>query len=476
MIGPSLFGRATFRHGVHPPDLKDLSSGAAIRRMPFPQLIALPLSQHAGAPARALVDRGDRVERGDKVGEAQGFISAPVHASAAGTVRDVRLWPHPSGGMVETVLIEVDPRSPQLPRQRIVPEWEGLSPEQAAAAVRDAGVVGLGGAAFPTHVKLSPPEEAEIDVIVANGAECEPYLTADHRLMLERPERVHFGLRVMMHALEVERAIIGVEENKPDAIDALRRTIPEDLDITVESLTAKYPQGAEKMMIKTLLDREVPSGGLPLEVGVVVQNVGSINMIGEVFETGMPLVERVVTVTGPGIRRPSNLVVPVGTRIADALEFCGGLTADAERVIFGGPMMGNAQADLGTPILKGTTGIVILTSSGTPPVDQHPCIRCGRCLEACPVFLDPADLGALARAGRYEEMGELDLADCMLCGSCTYVCPSNIPLSQMFGMAKSMARRLERRRAEKEEAEAEAAEMEAPPKATPGGEAAPDAA
>ncbi len=443
-----------FRHGVHPPDLKDLTSGEAIRRMPFPDRLALPLKQHAGEAARPLVEKGDRVQRGDKIGEARGFISSPIHASAAGTVRDIRRWPHPDGSMQEAVIVDVDPHDPQVPRPRIVPEWKELEAGEVAGAVKDAGVVGLGGAAFPTHVKLSPPEDAEIDTIIANGAECEPYLTGDHRTMVEHPDRVHFGLRVMMHALDVERAVIGVEENKPDAIEELRQTIPSDLDISVVSLRAKYPQGAEKMMIKSILDREVPSGGLPLEVGVVVQNVGSISTIAQVFETGYPLVERIVTVTGPGIRRPSNLTVPVGTRIADAIEFCGGLTQDAERVVFGGPMMGNAQADLDTPILKGTTGIVILTSDAAATGPEYPCIRCGRCLEACPVFLDPADLGLFSRAGQFEEMTELDLDDCMLCGSCAYVCPSNIPLTQLIAAGKNQVRRL-RRLAEEAEDEPE---------------------
>jgi len=446
-----------FRHGVHPPGLKELTAGLPIRRMPFPELLALPLRQHAGAPARALVERGDRVERGDKVGEAQGFISSSVHASAAGTVRDVRLWPHPDGSMAETVVIEVDPVSPQRPRPRIVPEWEGLSREEVVAAIQDAGVVGLGGAAFPAHVKLSPPDDVVIDVIVANGAECEPYLTSDHRTMLEYPERVHFGLRVMMHALGVERAIIGVEENKADAIAALRAAIPADLDIRVEGLTVKYPQGAEKMLIRSLLGREVPSGKLPMHVGAVVQNVGSIAAIAEVFQTGYPLIERIVTVTGPGVRRPANLIVPVGTRIQDVLDHCGGMTPDAERIVFGGPMMGNAQPEPGAPILKGTTGIVVLTGDAIAGGPQLPCIRCGKCLDACPVFLDPADLGRLARAGRYEEMTDLRLSDCMLCGSCSYVCPSHIPLSQLFGLARSMVRKLERRAREAAEAEAEPA-------------------
>lgn len=442
--------RSGFRHGVHPPDLKDLTSHLPIRRMPFPEQVVLPMRQHAGAPARRLVEKGDRVERGDRIGAADGFVSSSVHASVSGVVRDVRLWPHPDGSMAESVLIDVDPVSPQVPRPRLVPEWEGLSRDEVVAAVRDAGVVGLGGAAFPAHVKLAPPDEVEIDVIVANGAECEPYLTGDHRTMVEHPDRVHFGLRVMMHTLGVDRAVIGVENNKPDAIEALSATVPPDLDVRVEGLEVKYPQGAEKMLIRALLGRTVPSGELPLHVGAVVQNVGSIATIAQVFSTGMPLVERIVTVTGPAVREPRNLVVPVGTRIEDVLAFCGGLSPNAERVVFGGPMMGNTQADLGTPILKGTTGIVVLArgSAAAGSGSVHPCIRCARCVEACPVFLNPADLGRLARAGRYEEMEALHLADCMLCGSCSYVCPSNIPLSQMFGLAKNQARRLHRRERE----------------------------
>ncbi|MDP2480811.1 MAG: electron transport complex subunit RsxC [Candidatus Palauibacterales bacterium] len=447
----------TFHHGVHPPELKELTSSLPIRRMPFPELLAIPLRQHAGAPARSLVKRGDRVERGDKVGQAVGFISSSVHASAAGTVRDVRLWPHPDGSMAETVVIEVDPVSPQSLRPRIVPEWEGLTPQEVVAAIQDAGVVGLGGAAFPAHVKLAPPPDAPVNVIVANGAECEPYLTSDHRTMVEYPERVHFGLRIMMHALDVDRAVIGVEANKPDAIEALRSTVPEDLDIRVEGLRVKYPQGAEKMMLESLLGRRVPSGMLPMHVGAVVQNVGSIAAIAEVFETGYPLIERIVTVTGPGIRRPANLIVPVGTRIADVLEFCGGMTPDAERIVFGGPMMGNAQPEPGAPVLKGTTGIVVLTGEAIARERELACIRCGRCLEACPVFLDPADLGRLARAGHYDEMLEMHLSECMLCGCCSYVCPSHIPLSQMFGLAKAMTRKIERRRKEEEESAAGAA-------------------
>jgi electron transport complex protein RnfC len=431
----------TFRHGVHPPDSKGLTDAVPIRRMPFPERIALPLRQHAGKPARCLVRKGDRVERGDKIAEADGFVSVPIHASAAGRVAEIGWWPHPDGSMAETVVIDVEPHSPQIPRPRIVPRWEGLTPEAVRAAVQEAGVVGLGGAAFPTHVKLSPPEEFPIEWLLVNGAECEPYLTTDHRTMVEYPERVHFGIRIMMQCLGVERAVIGVEKNKPDAIDALQRTIPDDLDVSVLPLTVKYPQGAEKMLIDVVTGREVPSGRLPMHVGTVVQNVGSIATIAEVFETGLPLIERVVTVTGPGLEKPSNLIVPVGTMLQDVLDFCGGLREDAAEIVFGGPMMGTSQPDMRTPLIKGTTGVVVLTEAEVKPKRTYPCIKCGHCLDACPVFLNPSQLGILAQAGRYEEMEELHLMDCMLCGCCSYVCPSNIPLSQMFSLSKNALRK-----------------------------------
>ncbi len=433
--------RLSFRHGVHPPERKELTAGAPIRRMPFPEEIVLPLRQHTGKPARLLAKPGDRVERGDKVAESDGFVSVPIHASAAGTVKDIGWWPHPDGSMAEAVRITVDRFSPQIPRPRIIPRWEGLTPDQVVQAVQRAGVVGLGGGAFPTHVKLLPPEGVAVDTLIVNGAECEPYLTTDHRIMVEYPERVHFGIRVMMHTLGVGRAIIGVEKNKPDAIEALRETLPDDLNVGVQGLTVKYPQGYEKMLIEALTGREVPSGKLPMHIGVVVQNVGSIACIAEVFETGLPLIERVVTVTGPGVRRPSNLIVPVGSKLRELLEFCGGLRKDATEIVFGGPMMGASQPDLDAPIIKGTTGVVVLTEKESRRRRTYPCIRCGSCLDACPVFVNPSLLGLLAQAGRFEEMEEANLADCMLCGCCSYVCPSNIPLSQMFALAKAGAKR-----------------------------------
>jgi electron transport complex protein RnfC len=364
-----------------------------------------------------------------------------VHASASGLVAEIGLWPHPDGSMDTAVRIEIERFSPQVPRPRLVPHWEDLSAEQIVAAVQQGGVVGLGGAAFPTHVKLAPPRDVKVDTIILNGAECEPYLTTDHRIMVEYPERVHLGARIMMRTLGARRVVIGVERNKPDAIAALERTCPKDIDVSILPLTVKYPQGAEKMLIKSVTGREVPSGKLPVSLGVVVQNVGSAASIAEIFETGLPLLERIVTVSGPGVREPSNLIVPVGTKLRDLLAVCGGLTEDAEEIIFGGPMMGVAQSSLDVPIVKGTTGVIVLTTVDVNPADSFPCIRCGRCLDACPVFLNPSALADYARKGRYEDMEEMHLMDCMLCGSCSYVCPSKIPLAQLFQASKTQLRK-----------------------------------
>lgn len=437
----SFLNGSEFRHGVHPPEHKELTAHRPIRRLPYPSEVVIPLRQHAGKPAKLVVREGDRVLRGDVLGEADGFVSAPVHASASGRVVEIGLWPHPDGSMDTAVRIEVERFSPQVPRPRIVPRWEDLSVDKIVAAVQQGGVVGLGGAAFPTHVKLAPPRDIQVETIILNGAECEPFLTTDHRIMVEYPERVHLGARIMLRTLGARRVVIGVERNKPDAIVALERTRPTDIDVTILPLTVKYPQGAEKMLIKSVTGREVPSGKLPVSLGVVVQNVGSAASIAEIFDTGLPLLERIVTVSGPGVREPANLIVPVGTKLRDLLAACGGLTADAEEIVFGGPMMGIAQSSLDVPIVKGTTGVIVLTTPNVNPADSFPCIRCGRCLEACPVFLNPSALADYARKSRYEEMEDLHLMDCMLCGSCSYVCPSKIPLAQLFQASKVAIRK-----------------------------------
>ena len=430
-----------FRHGVHPPERKERTRSLEVRRMPYPPEVVLPLRQHAGKPAIAIVKPGDRVERGDKIASADGFVSVPIHASATGTVVAVGLWPHPDGSYDQAIRIAVEPFSAQAARPRLVPDWHGLKPKEIVAAVQEAGVVGLGGAAFPTHVKLSPPADKRIESLLINGCECEPYLTTDHRTMADFPERVQLGVRLMMRCLGVSRALIGIEVNKADAIEAIRRTLPGDLDVQVLPLKVKYPQGAEKMLIEALTGREVPSGKLPLDVGVIVQNVASVATIAEVFETGLPLVERIVTVSGGGVRKPQNLIVPVGTKLKDLFAACGGLADDAKEIVSGGPMMGVCQRDLDTPVTKGTTGILVLTEAEQRRNRSYPCIRCGHCLDACPVFLNPQMLGSLALKSRYAEMEPLHLRDCMLCGCCSYVCPSHIPLSQLFQGAKMALRK-----------------------------------
>jgi len=431
-----------FRHGVHPPERKERTAALEVRRMPYPSEVVLPLRQHAGKPAIPIVREGDRVERGDKIAKADGFVSVPIHASATGTVTAIGLWPHPDGSYDQAIRIAVEPYSAQAARPRLVPDWHGLGAKEIVAAVQEAGVVGLGGAAFPTHVKLSPPEGKPIEALLINGCECEPYLTTDHRTMADFPGRVLLGTRLMMKCLGVSKALIGIEMNKPDAIEKIRGALPEDLDIDVLPLRVKYPQGAEKMLIKALTGREVPSGKLPLDVGVIVQNVASVATIAEVFETGLPLVERIVTVSGNGIRKPANLIVPVGTKLKDLFDACGGLTDDAREIVSGGPMMGVSQRDLLTPVSKGTTGLLVLTEAEAKRNGSYPCIRCGHCLDACPVFLNPQLLGSLALKAHYEEMETSHLRDCMLCGCCSYVCPSSIPLSQLFAAAKTALRKV----------------------------------
>ncbi len=433
----------SFKHGVHPPENKDITAGIASRRFPFPKEVILPLSQHIGTPARALVQAGDRVERGDVIAEAAGFISSAVHATAAGTVKSIELWPHPNGAMVPSIRIDVDPDSSQMRRSRIVPRWQDVKDEDLSKEIARAGIVGLGGAAFPSHVKLCPPKDQPVELLLINGCECEPYLTSDHRVMLEQPDKVYTGIRIALKALGITRAVIGIEANKPDAIEIMRKTKPDDLDVTIQPLQVKYPQGAEKMLIKAVTGREVPSGALPSAIGAMVQNVATAANVAAVFETGHPLIERIITVTGRGIRKPGNWIIPFGTKLRDVIEHCGGLTEDAAEIVFGGPMMGLGQANLDVPILKANGGILILSKDECKRQDIMPCIRCGKCLDACPVFLNPQLMGALAKAERYEELeAEANLKDCMLCGCCSFVCPSNIPLSQLFAMSRTQIRRL----------------------------------
>ena len=437
----SLLGLKTFRHGVHPPEAKDDTKGMAIRQFPFAPLLVVPLVQHAGKPSLPVVREGQEVARGQRIARPDGYMSVAMHAPASGTVRRIALAPSISGRMVPAVYLEPFPGSTQEVSDGKPCTLEAPV-EEMLAAIQEAGVVGLGGAAFPTHVKLKVPEGRTIDTLILNGAECEPFLTTDHRVMLEQRDDIFTGIRYLKRITGAGRVIIGVESNKPDAAEHLRAGVPTDFQVEVEVLSVKYPQGAEKMLIKAVTGVEVPSGKLPVSVGVVVQNVGSLAAIAEVFDTGMPLIERIVTVTGHGLMRPANLIVPVGTRLKDLLAYCDGVTPYAAEVILGGPMMGMALANLDAPVIKGTTGVVVLAAHETRGEAVYPCIHCGRCLEACPVFLNPSLLGDFARVRRYPDMADHHLADCMLCGACSYVCPSNIPLSQLFQAGKAALRRI----------------------------------
>ncbi len=446
----------SFRHGIHPGGHKEATRSGRIERLPFPDQVVLPLSQHLGAPSRPIVSVGQRVFRGEKIAEAGGFVSVPLHASATGVVSAIERRHHPSGRLVDAIVIDVDRGSPQTLYDEEPIEWRSLPVRRLLEEIQDGGFVGLGGAAFPTHVKLSVPEGKHAQFVLINGAECEPYLTSDHRIMLEWTDSIFLGIRIVLDVLGAEKAFIGVEDNKWDAIASMREQMPGDLACEVIPLKTKYPQGAEKMLITAVLDREVPSGRLPIDAQVVVSNIGTIAGIGDRFAFHQPLIERVVTVTGPGIRKPTTLLAPVGAPLTAVLDYCGGLTDDTRQVLFGGPMMGAPQQTLDVPILKGTSGILCLTADQVQHRREYPCIRCANCLDACPVFLNPSMMGMLARAGRYEDMLALHVMDCMECGSCSYVCPSNIPLVQRFRVAKGILREEMARAKEREAQEREA--------------------
>lgn len=430
----------TFRHGVHPGDYKEMTRHLPIERMPFMGTYVLPLSQHLGAPSKAIVAAGERVHRGQLIAEPAGFVSTALHAPVTGKIIEIAPRHHPGGQMVESIIIEADATSPQTLQNTHETDWQVLSPDELLGIIQHGGFVGLGGAAFPTHVKLKIPEGKRARFLIVNGVECEPYLTSDHRLMLEEAEDVFRGIRIYQRILSSEKIYIGIEDNKEDAIEFLRGRIPPDLNCEVVQLRTKYPQGAEKMLIDAVLNREVPGGKLPIDVQVVVNNVGTIAGIGALFRCGQPLVERIVTVTGPGIHRPANLRIPIGTMLQDVLAYCGGLTDDTRQILFGGPMMGTPQLYPDVPIMKGTSGILVLTDREVTNREEYPCIRCLRCVDVCPVFLNPSRLGALAKVRQYEKMQAFHILSCVECGSCSFVCPSNIPLVQRFRVAKTLLR------------------------------------
>ncbi len=434
---------AIFKGGVHPEYRKELTASLAIVTAPVPQKVFIPLQQHIGAPCEPLVEVGDSVKAGQKIGDSEGFVSAPVHASISGQVIAIEPYNHPLGRKAAAVIIESDGKDEWDSELKPANDPDRLSPEEIRALIRSAGIVGMGGAAFPAHVKLSPPEGKAIDTVIINGAECEPYLTADHRLMLERPTEVVFGLELMMKALGAGRGIIGIEDNKPDALRVMNQAVEGKSDISVVPLKTKYPQGAEKMLIQVTTRRRVPSGGLPLDVGVVNHNVGSAVAISGAVQKGRPLIERVVTVTGEGIRRPANLMVRLGTLVSDLLEFCGGLKEETCKLITGGPMMGLTQPTADLPVIKGTSGILALTSEDVGLYESGSCIRCAKCLEVCPINLVPTFIAQAAEHGLFGRAEKLHAADCIECGCCAYICPARIPLTQWIRVAKAevLARR-----------------------------------
>ena len=432
----------TFSHGVHLPDRKERTSDRSIRRLPFSPLLIVPLSQHFGKPAKAIVRQGQEVVRGEVIAVNDGFMSVPIHAPASGRIKEIKLYPTSRGPKTESIVIETWPGASQRVGQMEPVDLSRLSHEQFIQAVQDTGMVGLGGAGFPTHVKLSVPAEYSIDTLVVNGCECEPYLTTDHRLMLEKPQLLLDGINMLMNSLGAKRAIIGIEDNKMDAIKAIKEKLSGFEHIQVEAVQTHYPQGSEKLLVKVLLGREVPSGGFPYQVGVVVQNIATISCLGELLPNNQGLIERVITVTGPGLDKPGNYLVPLGTPIRFLLEQVG-FSGDANHLILGGPMMGSTVSSLDVPITKPVSGLLVLNEQSIEKdaSDIYPCIKCARCLDACPMHLNPSILGQLAAKREHQTMQEeYNLMECFECGCCSYVCPSNIPLVQYFRISKSVMR------------------------------------
>ncbi|HUL31934.1 MAG TPA: electron transport complex subunit RsxC [Thermodesulfobacteriota bacterium] len=426
----------TFSGGVHPADNKYLSAHKPTVSAAIPKRVVIPLSQHIGAPTKPLVVIGQEVKKGEKIGETTGFVSAPVHASISGKVVAIASFPHILGVDLPGVVIESDGKDEWVAGLKENSDYNMLSSEELKKLVQDAGIVGMGGATFPTHVKLSPPKEKPIDVVILNGAECEPYLTSDHRLMLEKSKEIVEGLRILMRILNVSKGYIGIESNKPDAIEAMNKAVAGSSDVKVWPVKVKYPQGAEKMLIKAIAGRTVPAGGLPMDIGVVVQNVGTAEAIYNAVRYGRPLIERYVTVTGRGVKEPKNFLARIGTPFSQLIEEAGGLTDAAAKVISGGPMMGMSQYTLDVPVIKGTSGITVLTKEEVSTKPYGPCIRCARCIDACPMKLQPSLIGVFIEKGHYQDAKDYNLMDCFECGSCTFVCPANRPIVQWVKKAK----------------------------------------
>ena len=431
----------TFTGGIHPKERKEATKYKAISQARLPSEVVIPMIQHTGAPCEPIVKVGDSVRKGQLIGRIEKFITSPVHSSVSGTVKEIKEMPHPTAGKSVSVVIKSDGKDDWDESVKKRAHAADLTREEIIDIVKTSGIVGLGGAAFPTHVKLKPPKK--IDTIILNGAECEPYLTCDDRLMIERPADVIKGLLLAMKALDVNRAVIAIESNKPNAIesisDILKSYKTADLagkDITLKILSVKYPHGSEKQLIDAILRRRVPPKCLPLDVGCVVYNVGTAIAISEAVYEGKPLIERSVTLSGDCVKEPLNLNVRIGTNVKELLDECGGAVREISKVIVGGPMMGIAQPTMEIPVIKGTSGILFLSRDEARIFDEMACIRCGRCVNVCPMNLVPSVYGKLVKKEKWDKLTDHNIDDCMECGSCSYACPSRIPIVQYVKTGK----------------------------------------
>ena len=432
-----MFGKNTFRGGAHPHDEKHWTANKAIQNLPLPEKVIIPLQQHIGAPPEIVVKKGDEVKTGQLIAKASQFVSASVHASISGKITDIAPLPHPLGLDMLSVVIESDGKDSWISELNIDDHFMSLETKEMKSRIADAGIAGMGGAAFPSHVKLSPPDDKKIDTLILNGVECEPFLTSDHRLMLEAPDQILQGLLIIQRILRARRIIIGIEKNKPDAIRLIRDKIRDVDDMSVVPLEIKYPQGAEKQLINAATGRTVPSGKLPMEVGCVVHNVGTAAAIYDAVSMKKPLIERIVTVTGHGVRDPKNLRVRIGTPFHDLISFCGGYTTSAAKVINGGPMMGIAQYTDEVPVIKGTSGILVLDQKKARLKNEKPCIACARCVDVCPMKLLPNHICAFIEHKRINDAKKAGMLDCMECGTCSFICPTNRNLVHYIKLGKA---------------------------------------